>query len=633
MPATDEQQLLGVGGAELHADEYSKRPRRAAHAGRSLGGPQVSAKPQPRARRQSPARPAPPTQPDRPGTNHDQEHPHHRRPHPRCRRRSRRRLAGRRRPGVRRRARDEREKSESTATTTTTTTDNAQVAPLVQPSVVYETITWSGYIYDRYNKQYLRDKPFTRDHAVHRLRREPRRVRRHGRPLRRPRRRQGRAPARQAADWALENYYTNSYFLTADDVVGDYRIDTLSDGQVRRNQVDSVVKVSWGASVSGVDVLEAEAGPRARATRSSDEGDGALLKVDETELNAIELADTSDVEINSGVDRGRLPGDHRQLHRPGPDADLRRRQRQLHQDRGRRPALGLPAVRRALGRHVRWPDGRRGGSRDRREQLPLRGRAVQLRRPVRADPGADGQRRRRQRRLRDHPDLPRGHPCLLRRRPRDRDLRRWRRCSTSSPPTAWPRPTSTRPRSSPLPRPRRRAPITNWAGWIALAGGVVVAIVGGLTALMLLLRRARTGAPRPPSASRTGSGRSRPGTGAGRAGTAGPQPAYAPVPAGFAPTAPLRLRAAHVEWRRGAAEARSRRCTAPTCGDGHGDRDQLLQLLRNPERAARLTTQQPQLHTGGTAPVPRPGRCRVPGIRGSARRRGTPPPRPDTTSV
>ena len=53
--------------------------------------------------------------------------------------------------------------TESQAPTTATTADNAQaqVAPLVQPSVVYETISWSGYIYDKYNKQYLRDKPFS----------------------------------------------------------------------------------------------------------------------------------------------------------------------------------------------------------------------------------------------------------------------------------------------------------------------------------------------------------------------------------------------------------------------------------------------------------------------------------------
>ena len=187
-------------------------------------------------------------------------------------------------------------------TPTAATPDNsqAQVAPLVQPSVVYETMTWSGYVYDRYNKQYLRDKPFsvtmqctgfvvnpdgyiaTAGHCVD--------------------------PAggkdslqRAAAEWALENYYTNSYFLTVDDVIADYRIDTLNEnGQVHHNDIDSVVKVSWGASVSGVNVLKQKPA-RVLSFQKFNEGDGALLKVDETELNAIELADTSGVEINSGV--------------------------------------------------------------------------------------------------------------------------------------------------------------------------------------------------------------------------------------------------------------------------------------------------------------------------------------------
>ena len=75
------------------------------------------------------------------------------------------------------------------------------------------------------------------------------------------------------------------------------------------------------------------------------------------------------------------------------------------------------------------------------------------------------------------------------------------------------------------------------AGWIALAGGVVVAIVGGLTALILLVRRARN---RKPAAGQqaittagipTGSG---PGPAAVRRRRLA-QPAYAPVPAGFAP--------------------------------------------------------------------------------------------------
>ena len=73
-----------------------------------------------------------------------------------------------------------------------------------------------------------------------------------------------------------------------------------SNGRSASNKIDSVVKVSWGASVSGVNVLKQKPA-RVLAYQRFNEGDGALLKVDETELNAIELADTSGVEINSGV--------------------------------------------------------------------------------------------------------------------------------------------------------------------------------------------------------------------------------------------------------------------------------------------------------------------------------------------
>ncbi|MBZ5737149.1 trypsin-like peptidase domain-containing protein [Nocardioides mangrovi] len=177
-----------------------------------------------------------------------------------------------------------------------------EVAALVQPSVVYETVTWSGYVYDRYNRQYLTtDKPFTvtmqctgfvvnpdgyvatAGHCV-----DP----------------QGgkEAVREKAAQWALENYYGYSgSVLSVDDVVGDYRVDILgSDDQVHRDQAEREVNVSWGGSVSGVEVQKQKPA-RVLAFQKYEEGDGALLKVDESDLNAIELADTSDVEINSGV--------------------------------------------------------------------------------------------------------------------------------------------------------------------------------------------------------------------------------------------------------------------------------------------------------------------------------------------
>lgn len=177
---------------------------------------------------------------------------------------------------------------------------SVQVAALVQPSVVYETVTWSGYVYDRYNRQYLTDKPFsvtmqctgfvvnpdgyvaTAGHCVD--------------PI------GGKEALRErAATWALQNYYDMGSLLSAEDVVDDYRVDILgSDDQVHRDQADREVAVSWGASVSGVEVQKRKPA-RVITFQKYDDGDGALLKVDETDLNAIELADTSDVEINSGV--------------------------------------------------------------------------------------------------------------------------------------------------------------------------------------------------------------------------------------------------------------------------------------------------------------------------------------------
>jgi serine protease Do len=189
----------------------------------------------------------------------------------------------------------------ATETGSGTGSPSEQVAPLVQPSVVYEAVTWKGYVYDTYNKQYVKLKEFTvptqctgfvvnpdgwvatAGHCV-----DPSSGK--------------EAIRRAAATWALENgYYTSALGLTVEDVMTSYRVDILTDGgQVAKNQVDRQVSVSWGASVSGVDVQKKHAA-RVVDFQSFDEGDGALLKVDETGLNAIELADTSGVEINSGV--------------------------------------------------------------------------------------------------------------------------------------------------------------------------------------------------------------------------------------------------------------------------------------------------------------------------------------------
>ena len=174
-----------------------------------------------------------------------------------------------------------------------------EVAALVQPSVVYETITWSGYVYGQFVNDYLRTTPFkatmqctgfvvnpdgyiaTAGHCVD--------------PL------EGKEAIRRvAATWLLEQLdLTNEYAV--EDLLPDLRVDILGrDDQVHYNQAEREVSVSWGASVSGVDVQKQKPA-RVLDFQSFDSGDGALLKVEESDLNAVELAETSGVEINSSV--------------------------------------------------------------------------------------------------------------------------------------------------------------------------------------------------------------------------------------------------------------------------------------------------------------------------------------------
>ncbi len=439
--------------------------------------------------------------------------------------------------------------TESEAPATATTTDNAQaqVAPLVQPSVVYETISWSGYIYDKYNKQYLRDKPFsvtmqctgfvvnpdgyvaTAGHCV-----DP----------------AGGKDAlqRAAADWALENYYTNSYFLTADDVISDYRIDTLGDNdQVRRGQIESVVKVSWGASVSGVNVLKQKPA-RVLAFQKFDEGDGALLKVDETELNAIELADTSGVEINSGVVAVGYPA----VIGSYTDTDLTPTFDAGNVSSIKTVADGLLSV---FQLSAELSGGMSGGP-----TVDSEGRVIGVNSShFVGEPFNYAVPAERIKELMDSAGI--DNVVSETTQTYREGIRAYFEGDREGAVSALESVLDEQPanglaetylgKAKELPVPpaaEKDSDSTNWAGWIALAGGVVVAIVGGLTALILLLRRAR---------------RRTPVTGHPAAATVAPQP-FAPVPAGFGPEHPPRSPPRHRRCPAGASRCRlpSPRCTA-----------------------------------------------------------------------
>jgi S1-C subfamily serine protease len=418
-----------------------------------------------------------------------------------------------------------------------------QVAPLVQPSVVYETVTWSGYVYDRFNRQYLQDQPFTvtmqctgfvvnpdgyvatAGHCV-----DP----------------DGGKDAvrRQAAEWALANYYSTPGVLTVDDVIVDYRVDILGDhDQVARNQVDRKVGVSWGASVSGVKVQKQKPA-RVLAFQEFDEGDGALLKVDETDLNAIELADTSDVEINSGVVAIGYPA----IIDNFTDPDLTPTFDAGNVSSIKTVADGLLSV---FQLSAELSGGMSGGP-----TVDAEGRVIGVNSAhFEGEPFNYAVPAERITELLDSAGVDnvvsettrtyRGGIQAYFAGDREAAVADLEKVLEAQPANGLAETYLAKAKKLPAAAAPAEEDSTSWAGWIALAGGVVAAIVGGLVALALVLRRLRR---RPVAPVVATSGRTDPQVGGPLDRPAGPQVAtpgaqpeapqpWAPVPAGFAPGA------------------------------------------------------------------------------------------------
>ncbi|MGL5810102.1 MAG: S1 family peptidase, partial [Nocardioides sp.] len=175
-----------------------------------------------------------------------------------------------------------------------------RIAPLMQPSIVYAEVTWSGYVYESAPqiRKYLNDSTAftvttqctgyvvnpdgwiaTAGHCV-----DPQ---------------QGKeAVKRAAAQWAINNnFYSQSY--TVEELVGPndtFRVDILDgDNSVVRNRASRSVAVAWGTSVSGTELAKSKAA-RVSDFQPFSSGDGALLKVDEDGLNAALLA-PADTEV------------------------------------------------------------------------------------------------------------------------------------------------------------------------------------------------------------------------------------------------------------------------------------------------------------------------------------------------
>lgn len=173
-----------------------------------------------------------------------------------------------------------------------------RINALVQPSIVYLQQDWSGYVFDRANKQYLNyGQPFelsfqctgfvvnpdgyiaTAGHCVDLEEVKP-------------------VFFQTAAQWAIDNGYYLDTTLTTDQIVAwqDYRVETMT----KVNRADLVIQVGWGAAASGIQTAEVR---RARVVGSqgADAGDVALLKVEARDLNALVLSADEEVEVGTEV--------------------------------------------------------------------------------------------------------------------------------------------------------------------------------------------------------------------------------------------------------------------------------------------------------------------------------------------
>jgi V8-like Glu-specific endopeptidase len=164
------------------------------------------------------------------------------------------------------------------------------VSAYTQPSVAYIGIDWTGYVYDKYNKMYLNNsKPFhlsfqctgyvvnpdgyiaTAGHCVDPGEVEDQFI-------------------QTAAQWALDHGYYASSSLTLQDVLGfdDYVVQNAD----KKKTPDRQVTAAWGVSAGGVQTGKALPA-RVIKFQKFDQGDGALLKVEASNLNALPLSDTA----------------------------------------------------------------------------------------------------------------------------------------------------------------------------------------------------------------------------------------------------------------------------------------------------------------------------------------------------
>lgn len=175
--------------------------------------------------------------------------------------------------------------------------DLERVSAYVQPSVVYLQMKWKGYIWDRVLKEYLNDGSAfelttqctgyvvnpdgyiaTAGHCVD------------------PKGDVEDMLALRGAQWAKgQGLYDNT--ITAEELAQVMRVEGY---ETTNKGPDREVVAAWGVSAGGVETGKSY-NARVVKFQSFDAGDAAVLKVEATDLPAIQLADDSELEVGTEI--------------------------------------------------------------------------------------------------------------------------------------------------------------------------------------------------------------------------------------------------------------------------------------------------------------------------------------------
>lgn len=173
-----------------------------------------------------------------------------------------------------------------------------QVQALVQPAVVYEQVTWTGYVYDETNKGYFTQDPFTvsfqctgfvvnpdgyiatAGHCVD-----------YDAQVR-------QAILTQVVDWAYDNDYYE--VQPSKDTIATFADHWRIDGESTEGKPDLDVSVAYGVSVSGEGTGKALPA-RVVALRPFGQGDVALLKIEAKDLTVVPLSDNADTGVGTEI--------------------------------------------------------------------------------------------------------------------------------------------------------------------------------------------------------------------------------------------------------------------------------------------------------------------------------------------